>query len=315
MPTHPISVSVVIPLFNEENTVAELHRRLLGVLKGFVATFEIILVDDGSRDNTFAEVLKLKPAIILRMRRNYGQSAALAAGISRASGGIIVTIDGDLENHPEDISTVVAKLNEGYDIVSGWRKNRWAHQFLFRRLPSIIANRLISAASGLHVHDFGCTLKAYRKEVCDLAALRGERHRLIVAHAAMAGAKIGEVDVAYTPRQFGKSKYGPMRVFKVLLDVLSLVFFHRYARRPIHFFGAAGFFSLFIGILSFIAMIYFKLFLSISFISTPLPTLVAIFFIVGVQFILMGLLAEIFIQAKSESDTSAFIRDEIVNSV
>lgn len=308
-------ISVVVPFFNEEDSVSELHRRLISVLHKGDTAFEIIFVDDCSTDKTFDRIKILKPVIGLRLSKNSGQSAALAAGIRKACGDIIVTLDGDLENHPEDIPDLLKKIGEGYDVVSGWRKRRWNTEWLLRRLPSLAANRLISSIGKVHLHDNGCALKAYRKNIFDFVDLRGERHRMIAAYAAAAGARVAEIEVQYSPRRFGRSKYGLMRIFKVLLDVFALAFFYRYAARPIHFFGGIGFGGLSLGVVAFFVMVYLRLFQHISFISTPLPTLVALFFIIGVQFILLGLLAEIFIQRRPESGAGGriFIREEVVN--
>lgn len=290
-------ISVVAPLFNEAQSIAFLHQELLSALKFLSCPFEIIMVDDGSTDNTFEEIKKLPAVTGIKFSRNYGQTLALAAGIKRATGDVIVTIDGDLENDAQDIPKLIEKLNEGYDVVSGWRKNRWAGSFFSRRLPSLVANRIISLVSGIRLHDHGCTLKAYRKEILQNLRLSGEMHRMIAAYAGLLnGARVAEIPVNYRPRRFGASKYGPFRIFRVLLDLFALYFFYRYSNRPMHFFGGAGFLSFFISFLFFLMMIYFKYVLKITFIETPLPTLVAIFAIIGIQFILMGLLAELLLK-------------------
>ncbi len=305
---------MVAPFFNEKNTVEELHRRLVAVLNTLGKEYEIIFVDDASDDGTFETMKGLKPVTALRLRRNFGQSAALAAGIRRAKGDVIITIDSDLENHPEDIPVMISKLDNGYDVVSGWRKNRWDDKLFLRKIPSVAANKLISYVSGAKLNDFGCTLRVYRKTVLDQMKLKGEEHRLIAAYASILGSRIAEIEVSHSPRKFGKSNYGLMRVFKVLLDVFALNFFHRYAARPIHFFGGLGFFSIFLSLLSFLGMLYFKFFLDASFILTPLPTLAALFAIIGIQFILMGLLAEIFVRQKEEGEKPDFlIGEEIQN--
>jgi len=304
-------ISIVAPLFNEAESVAFLHQELSLALKSFSCPFEIILVDDGSKDSTFEEIKKLPSVIGIRFSRNYGQTLALAAGIKRATGDVIVTIDGDLENDAQDIPKLIEKLNEGYDVVSGWRMGRWKGSFFSRRLPSLIANRIISLVTGTNLHDHGCTLKAYRPEVLRNLKLSGEMHRMIAAYASLLnGARVTEIPVNYRPRRFGESKYGPFRIFRVLLDLIALYFFYRYANRPMHFFGGAGFISFFLSIIFFVIMIYFKYVLHITFIETPLPTLIAIFAIVGIQFILMGLLAELLLK-QSSSPQMPIVREEI----
>ena len=306
-------ISVVAPLFNEAQSVAALHGELLAVLKPLSRPFEIILVDDGSTDGTFEEIKKMPFVTGIRLSRNYGQTLALAAGIKKATGDIIVTIDGDLENDPKDIPNLLKKLDEGYDIVSGWRKDRWQGQFFTRRLPSYIANRVISFVTGAELHDHGCSLKVYRKEILRDLTLFGEMHRMIAAYAKLLnGAKVAELPVNYKPRQFGVSKYGPFRIFRVLLDLFALYFFYRYSNRPIHFFGGIGFFSFFLSFLSFLTMFYFKYVLNITFIETPLPIMVTLFAIIGMQFVLMGLLAE-FILRQSVDSRQYLIKEEVVN--
>ena len=308
-------ISVIVPFFNEVENIKELHSKLTAVLKNLNMPSEIIFVDDGSRDGSFEVMKNLSPLIALRLRKNYGQSAALDAGIKKSCGEIVITMDGDLENDPEDIPLLLNKLEEGYDVVSGWRKNRWLKQKFSRRIPSLAANRLISLISRVNLHDHGCTLKAYRREILNHLRLQGERHRLITAYAAIMGANIAEMPVKYSPRKYGSSKYGPLRIFKVLLDVFALMFFNKYADRPMHFFGGMGFASFLLSIIAFLGMLYFKFFLKISFIQTPLPTLVVLFAIIGFQFVLMGLLAEIFIQKNnSQEERNNIIKEEIINS-
>ena len=308
-------VSVVTPFFNEEKNVSELHSRMVSVLKSLNMPFEIIFVDDGSSDETFKKMKSLSPLIAVRLRKNYGQSAALDIGIKKSTGDVIVTIDGDMENDPQDIPILLEKLlKEEKDIVSGWRKDRWQKQKFSRRLPSLAANWLISFITRVKLHDHGCTLKAYRRDVLNNLELQGEKHRLIVAYAAIMGADIAEVPVRYAPRKFGSSKYGFLRTFKVLLDIFTLIFFNKYANRPMHFFGGVGFISFLLGAVSFLVMLYFKLFLKISFIQTPLPTLAVLFFVIGFQFVLMGLLAEIFVYKSFSQEKGKFIvREEIIN--
>lgn len=309
-------VSIIVPFYNESQTVVELHTRLVKTLNDIKMSFEIIFINDGSTDNTFENFRKIHPVKAVDLRKNYGQSAALSIGIKKSQGMTIITLDSDLENHPEDIPVLLKKINDGYDLVSGWRKKRWANQPFSRRLPSILANKLISFVSGVSLHDHGCSLKAYRRELLEQLNIKGEDHRIIAAYAAIHGAKIAEVEVNYTPRRYGFSNYGLSRVFKVLLDLVALVFFHKYSSRPIHFFGGLGFITFILSGISLLVMIYFKLFLKISFISTPLPIIVTLFAILGVQFVLMGLLAEIIIRKGDYGrEHSLFaIKEEISNS-
>lgn len=308
----PRLLSVIVPLYNEEGVVEELHHRLVATLQSLNTSWELIFVDDCSRDRTFQIIKTLKPITAIRLKKNLGQTQALAVGIMNAQGEIIVTMDGDLENDPADVPLLLERLEEGYDIVSGWRKDRWKKQWMTRRLPSAIANRLISWISGVYLHDHGCQLKVYRRSVLDSLQLMGEMHRMIVAYAAQGGARVREVPVRFQPRRFGKSNYGFSRTFKVLLDILALHFFHKYAKRPIHFFGEIGFASLLLGSGAFFWMLLLKYMNHVSFIQTPLPVLSALFLIVGFQFILMGLLAEILVRT-SPAREEKMVAETIIN--
>ena len=286
-------ISVVVPFFNEAESVAALHQSLIGVLTGMQKPFELIFVDDGSTDGTWRGLQKLEGVRKIHLSRNYGQTAALSVGIKEARGDVIVTMDGDLENDPADIPLLLRKLEEGYDIVSGWRKDRWQDNFFSRRFPSAMANWLISFVTGIRLHDHGCTLKAYRAHVLKSIQLTGDMHRMVAAYAARGGARVAELPVRFESRKYGVSKYGFSRTFKVLLDILAFHFFYKYARRPIHFFGAIGFLSFFLAFIALLWAFYLRVFEDTHFIRTPLPILVAIFVVVGFQLILMGLLAEI----------------------
>ncbi len=286
-------ISVVVPFYNERESVHKLHTRLTLALQKIGRPFEFIFVDDGSTDGTFEKMRDLSHVRAFRFGRNLGQTAAFGCGVSNAKGDIIVTIDGDLENDPDDIARLLDMLEEGYDVVAGWRQSRWGGQLLTRRLPSLLANRIISRATGVSLHDHGCSLRAYRRGVFEGVQFNGEMHRMLAAYLGMNGAHIAEVPVSYRPREHGKSKYGLSRTFKVLLDVLAFFFFREYATRPMHFFGYAGFISIGFGFATFFVSLYLRLFQDIHFNRTPLPVLVAIFIVVGFQFILMGLLAEI----------------------
>jgi len=291
-------ISVIVTVYNEVENVSELHGRLVSVMQNLGQEYEIIFVDDGSDDGTFEELKRLKPIKVYQLPKNYGQTIALACGLDHAKGEIIMTLDGDLENQPEDIPILLDKLDAGYDVVAGWRKSRWSRQLLFRRLPSLIANSLISSMGRVKVHDHGCSLRAYRAHVFKDISFSGEMHRMLPSYLAMQGAKVTEVPVNFESRKFGKSKYGFSRSFKVLLDVLAFYFFRWFSDRPIHFFGYTGFALFALGLFTFLLALFLRIFSGIHFNRTPLPELVAIFVVVGFQFILFGLLAEIIVRLR-----------------
>ncbi len=313
---NPMKLSIVIPLFNEAPSVSHLVDALKNALAK-QSKYEIIIVDDGSKDATWNELSKCGETFpelkSIRLFRNAGQTTALQAGIDASSGEIVVTLDGDLENNPADIDRLLEKLDEGYDVVSGWRKDRWKGNTFTRRIPSKIANALISYMTGLKLHDYGCTLKAYRREYLTPLRLYGEMHRFIPAYASWYGARIAEIPVRYTPRRFGKSHYGMGRIFRVLLDLLLIRFLEKYMHRPIHFFGGAGAISLAIGGVAGFLAIVLKIIHLRDFVSTPLPIFSAMFLIIGIQFILMGILAEILMRTYFESQgrTTYIIREKI----
>lgn len=240
-------VSIIIPVYNEEKNVPLLHERIQQVMEKQQFSYEIIYVDDGSEDATFVQLKRIimldEHVQIVRFRRNFGQTAAITAGVANSSGEILIFMDGDLQNDPVDIPRLLAKLDEGYDVVSGWRKNRQDARFS-RKLPSILANKLISSLTGIHLHDYGCTLKAYRYEVFKHIRLYGEMHRFIPAYAALAGASITEIEVTHHARQFGKSKYGISRTGRVLLDLITLKFLGSFGTKPLYAFGMLGLLSL-----------------------------------------------------------------------
>jgi len=303
---------VIVPFFNEEHTIQELHARLVAVMDGLGRPYEIIFVDDSSRDATFEHMRSLKPLRAFRLGRNRGQTKAFALGVAKARGEIIVSLDGDLENFPEDIPALIRKLDEGYDIVSGWRRARWRGQFFRRKIPSLLANRLISWISGFRIHDHGCFLRAYRKTALSSFDFHGEVQRMIIPYAAHNGASIAEVEVRYAPRAHGVSHYGLSRIFEVMIDMLSLHFFHRFGSRPRHFFGRIGFISFFFSLTAAIYMLYLKIFEGKSFIITPMPLVVALFALVGVIFVLMGILAEMIVRRENKATPMEFdIREEI----
>jgi dolichol-phosphate mannosyltransferase len=287
---------------------------LFRVLNGQALTFEVIAVNDGSGDRSLQELLEeaAKEPSALRvvdLRRNYGQTTAIMAGIDHSVGDIIVTIDSDLQNDPLDIPPLIDKLNEGFDVVSGWRKPR-KDAALSRNLLSFLANRLISWISGVQLNDYGCTLKAYRRHVLKGMRLYGEMHRFIPIYASWMGARIAELPVRHHPRKFGRSKYGLERIVKVLLDLMVIKFLDRHFVKPIYVFGGFGLLSLALSLASLLYMLWLKFAENTSMILTPLPLLTAMTFLVGIMSILMGLLAEMLVRTYFESQqrTAYFVR-------
>jgi glycosyltransferase involved in cell wall biosynthesis len=301
-------LSITIPVYNEAQNVAPLYAGLKAALEPLGKPFEIILVNDGSTDGSDAALDALAAADarvrVVHFQRNFGQTAAMMAGIRYAAGEVIIPMDGDLQNDPADISKLLAKLDEGYDVVSGWRQDRKDHP-IRRNLPSRVANWLISTISGVHLHDYGCSLKAYRKHVVKGVKLYGEMHRFIPIYATWEGGKVAEVPVAHHPRIHGESKYGAERVLKVVLDLIVVQFLARYANRPIYLFGGIGIFAITLSILAGVWAVYLKYFQNTSFIQTPLPLLVVMLFVTGGMSILMGLLAEIIMRTYYESQGKA----------
>jgi len=297
-------LSVIIPFLNEEDNLGILYKKIVEALGPAGFEYEMIFIDDGSSDKSSKIVTDLArqdtKVKLVRFRKNFGQTAAIAAGIKFASGDVIVPIDADLQNDPADIPKLVRKLDEGYDVVSGWRQDR-KDAFFSRKLPSWFANCLISKITKVKLHDYGCTLKAYRAEVIKDIPLYGEMHRFLPAYTVWYGARITEMPTTHRARQFGQSKYGISRTFRVVLDLLVVKFLSNYLTKPIHFFGGAGIFSLLMGFISGIAALCLKFFGHRSLISTPLPLLSAILGVIGIQFILMGLLGEIMIRAYHEA--------------
>lgn len=288
-------VSAVIPVFNEEDNIEALHAKLDAALQALGLSFEIIYVDDGSRDRSF----ELLSAIaerddrvkLVRFRRNFGQTAAMAAGMEYSSGRVIIPLDADGQNDPADIPRLLEKIEEGFDVVSGWRLKRKDNTI--RKIPSRIANRLISKVTGVALHDYGCSLKAYRAEVIKDVALYGEMHRFIPAYAAMVGARVTEIPVQHHPRTAGQSKYGMNRIFKVMLDLLVVKFLGGYGSKPIYFFGGAGLWSFGIGVLCWLIPIGRKLFdLEHHINRDPLFYIGILLFIASLQLFMMGLIAE-----------------------
>jgi len=300
-------VSIVVPLYDEEQTIPRLVAALddvVGKLEGGGRSTEVLIVDDGSRDDSFAR-LKAAAATrpwlrLVRFRRNFGQTAAMAAGFERARGAYIVPMDADLQNDPDDIPMLLQRLEEGYDIVSGWRKNR-QDKALSRKLPSKIANALIGRVTGVHLHDYGCTLKAYRREVLEPVRLYGEMHRFIPVYAKWSGARITEQVVRHHARKEGKSKYGLARTLKVLLDLTTVKFLGDYSTKPLYLFGLWGFTFIGGGFLSGIITLIEKFRNGVYAHRNPLLLLAVMLFVVGIQLIGMGLLAELLVRTYHES--------------
>ncbi|MBC2601127.1 glycosyltransferase family 2 protein [Puniceicoccus vermicola] len=289
-------ISVVIPVFNEEGNLPDLRRKIIEALEAVGADWECILVNDGSSDGS-SDLLDQFQAEdprfrAIHFRRNYGQTAAMQAGFDSAEGDIIIPMDGDLQNDPVDIRRMLDKLNEGYDVISGWRKDR-KDKKISRVFVSRIANRVISWISGVRLHDYGCSLKAYRREVLKGVRLYGEMHRFIPIYASWQGAKVAEISVSHHPRVHGKSSYGLERVFKVILDLMVVKFLHKYSHKPMYLFGGFGLVFFFFGFVSFIWMSSLKLFADIQLTGTPLPLLTVFMGSLGVMSILLGLLAEL----------------------
>jgi len=287
-------ISVIIPIYNEEENIKKLSESILEALLDI--DFEVLFINDGSTDNSEKEIhsaIKNHSNMqLINLRRNYGQTAAMQAGFDHSKGDIVVPMDGDLQNDPKDIPILIDKINEGYDVVSGWRKNRSDKKFT-RIIPSKIANGLISRISGLHLHDYGCTLKAYRKEIINDIKLYGEMHRFIPIYAAWEGGRVTELEVKHHARSAGKTKYGLSRIPRVILDLLVIRFFDKSLDRPIHLFGQFGLLLFLIAFLLSILAIVIKIFMGISFILTPLPLLVVFFSMSGLLCIFLGLVAEI----------------------
>lgn len=300
------SISVIIPVYNEEQNIPLLVDRLFPVLDGLARSFEIIAVNDGSTDRSIDELRKAAAKRaefkVVNLARNYGQTPAMMAALDFASGEIIVPMDADLQNDPADIPLLLAKLDEGYDVVSGWRKDR-KDDAIKRNLVSRLANSLISWISGVRLHDYGCSLKAYRRSVIGGVRLYGEMHRFVPIYASWYGARIAEVPVRHHPRAHGTSHYGLERILKVLLDLVVVRFLDRYLGKPIYVFGGFGLLWLAVSFVTLIYVIYLKLFENLSMILTPLPMLVAMAFMMGIMSILIGLLAEIVVRIYFEAQS------------
>ncbi|MFA6636822.1 MAG: glycosyltransferase family 2 protein [Candidatus Omnitrophota bacterium] len=292
------TVSIIIPVYNEEKNIPMLLEKIDKVRAGLGRDMEVVMVDDGSQDRSFEvmkeckELLKGIAIRLIRFKRNFGQTAAIVAGIDNAKGGIVVTMDADLQNDPEDISALLSAIGEGYDVVSGWRKDR-KDAFFTRKLPSNLANRLISWYTGVSLHDYGCTLKAYRKETFDGINLYGELHRFIPALMSWTGARIKEIPVRHHSRKFGKSKYGISRTLNVILDLVTVRFLLSSSKGPMQIFGRMGLFLCFGGFASGVATVIMRLTINMNMTGNPLLYLSIFLMIIGLQFMSLGLLGEL----------------------
>ena len=291
-----MDLSIVVPIYNEEENISPLYAGIVAALAGQPLEYEVILVDDGSTDNSFAILKKIaqddQRVKVVRFRRNFGQTAAMVAGFAAAKGKVLVPMDGDMQNDPADIPRLLEKIEEGYDVVSGWRKDRM-DTFLNRKLPSIIANSVISRLTGVHLHDYGCTLKAYRSEVLEEINLYGEMHRFVPALASQVGARMTEIPVNHRHRLHGVTKYGLSRTMRVILDLMTVKFLLNYSTKPIQLFGKLGIYTLMAAFVTGGTTLYMKLFENTSMNRNPLFLLTALLFFMGIQFIVLGLLGEL----------------------
>lgn len=299
-----LTLSVVVPVYNEAESLAELDVRLRAVLDRVGEPAEILLIDDGSRDGSWQRMVAIgntDPRYrMVRLRRNYGQSAALAAGIDLARGEYVVLMDADLQNDPDDIPNLLATVREGFDLVSGWRKNRH-DDYISRRLPSEIANRIIARVTGVPLHDVGCTLKMYRAEYIKDVQIYGEMHRFLPALVKQAGGTITEIVVNHHARKYGTSKYGINRTLKVMLDLMTVQFLGDFGSKPIYIFGGAGFAAIIASFFTLAYIVFDKLVFAKSLIESPLLLLSVMSFLVGVQFVVIGLVAELIVRVWHES--------------
>ena len=313
-----VAVSIIVPAHNEEESLPHLHQQITTAMAPLGVQWQVVYVDDGSTDRTFQileGIAQRDPHVaVVQLRRNFGQTAAIAAGIDHSSGEIIILVDADLQNDPADIPRLLAKLGEGYDIVSGWRKNR-ADPWWSRRLPSMVANAIISRVTGVRLHDYGCTLKAYRREVLQDIELYGEMHRLIPALAASIGARISEIEVHHRGRRFGKSKYGIGRTLKVVLDLVTIKFLSSYLTKPIYVFGAWGFALACIGVILTAVVLVEKIGSQVYVHRNPLAWIAGFSFVSALQLVLMGLLAELVVRTYHESQGRPiyFVRQVVAN--
>lgn len=309
-------LSLFLPVLDEEDNLRPMHAKIAAALDALGKSAEVIYVDDGSTDKSLAVLKEIAAGDgrvrVISLRRNYGQTAAMSAGIDAAKGEILIPMDADLQNDPADISRLLDKLNEGYDVVSGWRKNR-QDKMISRKIPSQIANRIISWIGGVPLHDYGCSLKAYRREVIQDVRLYGEMHRFIPIYASWAGARVAEIPVDHHARTMGKSKYGISRTIKVIFDLMTIKFMAEYHTKPIYVFGTFGMIAFFLAALAGGWAVALKIFQGTSFILTPLPVITVVMLAISVQFFLMGLLAELLVRTYHESQDKAIyaVRERI----
>ena len=311
-----IDLSIVVPIYNERESVWKLYKELDKTLSKMTLRYEVLLIDDGSTDGTLDELLKIhnenKLYKIISFRRNFGQTSAISAGFDFSKGNIVITLDADLQNDPHDIPLLIKKLNEGYDIVSGWRVNR-KDKAITRRFPSMIANKIISKLTGVYLHDYGCTLKAYRREVIKNVDLYGEMHRYIPAIASWMGVRVAEVPVRHHSRKYGKSKYGVSRTIKVVLDIITVKFLLSYSQRPIQIFGVLGLFSSTVGFIMTAYLIIMRIFFRQPLSERPLFILSIFMIFIGIQLITMGLLAEVLMRVHHEvRNKSTYVIKEMI---
>lgn len=297
-------MSIIIPVYNEEENLGPLVQKLRSSLERLGRSYEVIFVEDGSTDGSLerlrSEAQRDSHIRVVALRRNYGQTAAMSAGIDHARGQVLVPMDADLQNDPEDIGRLIEKLDEGYDVVSGWRKER-KDRLITRRIPSSLANRLISRLSGVQLHDYGCSLKAYRREVLADVKLYGEMHRFIPIYASWSGARVTELPVAHHARNSGRSKYGLSRTVKVVFDLITIKFMSHYLTKPLYLFGTAGLICLAVSFVAMLCSLYYRFYQDVHLNRMPLATLSMIMFAMGFQFIFMGLLAELVVRTYHES--------------
>lgn len=310
-------LSVLIPVYNEAESLAELAEKLSKALNELGEPWEVVFADDGSSDDSGAMLDRLAAGErrfkVIHLRRNFGQTAALMAAVEHSKGEVIIMMDADLQNDPADIPNLVHKLDEGYDVISGWRINR-KDDLWSRHLPSRVANRLISRLTGVHLHDFGCTLKAYRRWTVENVRLYGEMHRYIPIYACWEGARLLEIPVAHHPRKHGQSKYGLARASRVLLDLFVILFLDRAIDRPMQFFGKAGLYALLAAFLVGCWALWLRFFENTSFIQTPLPLLVVLLAITGLLCFFLGIIAEMLMRTYFESrDRRAYLVGRTVN--
>lgn len=309
-------LSLFLPVLDEEENLRPMHARIVAALDALGKTAEVIYVDDGSTDKSLEILREIADGDarvrVISLRRNYGQTAAMSAGIDAAKGEILIPMDADMQNDPADIARLLEKLDEGYDVVSGWRKNR-QDKLISRKIPSQIANRIISWIGGVPLHDYGCSLKAYRREVIQDVKLYGEMHRFIPIYASWAGARVAEIPVDHHARTMGKSKYGISRTVKVVFDLITIKFMAEYHTKPLYVFGAFGMIAFLTSLVAGVWALVLKIGYDVSFILTPLPSITVVMLAISMQFFLMGLLAELLVRTYHESQDKAIyaVREKI----